>query len=126
MWGRGGPQHPHPSLGVGQPPQPSVLPLSRPTPPFPQRLSPKTPPKITGVGRGGCLSPRRAPGCCLSTKAGSRSLLAALASKAKRINGRYERFLERTFPRFYVLYATFTKGESGGRGRTRCPFPSRG
>ncbi|NXJ32997.1 LTMD1 protein, partial [Ciconia maguari] len=46
----------------------------------------------------------------LSTKAGSRSVLAALVSKAKRINGRYERFLERTFPRFYVLYATFTKG----------------
>ncbi|NXH79297.1 LTMD1 protein, partial [Hydrobates tethys] len=46
----------------------------------------------------------------LSTKAGSRSVLAALASKAKRISGRYERFLERTFPRFYVLYATFTKG----------------
>ncbi|NXF54538.1 LTMD1 protein, partial [Oceanites oceanicus] len=45
----------------------------------------------------------------LSTKAGSRSVLAALASKAKRISGRYERFLERTFPRFYVLYATFTK-----------------
>ncbi|NWT47588.1 LTMD1 protein, partial [Chroicocephalus maculipennis] len=48
--------------------------------------------------------------CCLSTKAGSRSILAALASKAKHINGRYERFLEKTFPRFYVLYATFTKG----------------
>ncbi|NXC77788.1 LTMD1 protein, partial [Anhinga anhinga] len=46
----------------------------------------------------------------LSTKAGSRSVLAALVSKAKHINGRYERFLERTFPRFYVLYATFTKG----------------
>ncbi|XP_074990122.1 LETM1 domain-containing protein 1 isoform X1 [Calonectris borealis] len=64
----------------------------------------------------GPLGPRpargapRSPVCCLSTKAGSRSILAALASKAKRINGRYERFLERTFPRFYVLYATFTKG----------------
>ncbi|NXN60008.1 LTMD1 protein, partial [Rynchops niger] len=46
----------------------------------------------------------------LSTKAGSRSILATLASKAKHINGRYERFLEKTFPRFYVLYATFTKG----------------
>ncbi|NWI30432.1 LTMD1 protein, partial [Sula dactylatra] len=46
----------------------------------------------------------------LSTKTGSRSVLASLVSKAKRINGRYERFLERTFPRFYVLYATFTKG----------------
>ncbi|XP_010075092.1 PREDICTED: LETM1 domain-containing protein 1, partial [Pterocles gutturalis] len=27
-----------------------------------------------------------------------------------RISGRYERFLEKTFPRFYVLYATFTRG----------------
>ncbi|NXT25374.1 LTMD1 protein, partial [Syrrhaptes paradoxus] len=52
----------------------------------------------------------RSPRCCLSTKAGSRSLLTALAARAKRISGRYERFLERTFPRFYVLYATFTKG----------------
>ncbi|XP_009708580.1 PREDICTED: LETM1 domain-containing protein 1-like, partial [Cariama cristata] len=48
--------------------------------------------------------------CCLSTKASSRSILTALVSKAKQINGRYEKFLERTFPRFYVLYATFTKG----------------
>ncbi|NXI38434.1 LTMD1 protein, partial [Galbula dea] len=46
----------------------------------------------------------------LSTKAGSRSILAALASRVKHINGRYERFLERTFPRFYVLHATFTRG----------------
>ncbi|NWS49389.1 LTMD1 protein, partial [Probosciger aterrimus] len=46
----------------------------------------------------------------LSTKAGSRSILAALASTAKRINRRYERFLERTFPRFYVLHATFIRG----------------
>ncbi|NXN29470.1 LTMD1 protein, partial [Nycticryphes semicollaris] len=46
----------------------------------------------------------------LSTKAGSRSVIAALVSKAKHINRKYERFLERTFPRFYVLYATFTRG----------------
>ncbi|NXE56666.1 LTMD1 protein, partial [Casuarius casuarius] len=46
----------------------------------------------------------------LSTKTSSRALLTALASKVKHINGRYERFLERTFPRFYVLYATFMKG----------------
>uniref|UniRef100_A0A663N628 Uncharacterized protein n=1 Tax=Athene cunicularia TaxID=194338 RepID=A0A663N628_ATHCN len=45
-----------------------------------------------------------------TSSAGSRSVLAALASAAKRVNGRYERFLERTFPRFYVLYVTFTKG----------------
>ncbi|XP_014811173.1 PREDICTED: LETM1 domain-containing protein 1 [Calidris pugnax] len=57
---------------------------------------------------GVCFS--RPPSCCLSAKAGSRSLLASLASKAKRLNGRDERFLERTFPRFYVLYATFTRG----------------
>lgn len=53
---------------------------------------------------------------CLSAKAGSRSVLAALASKAKLINRRYEKFLERTFPRFYVLHATFTKGGSRGGG----------
>ncbi|XP_062492033.1 LETM1 domain-containing protein 1 [Pezoporus occidentalis] len=52
----------------------------------------------------------RLPGRCLSTKAGSRSVLAALVSTAKRINRRYERFLERTFPRFYVLHSTFTRG----------------
>ncbi|NXW60244.1 LTMD1 protein, partial [Eurystomus gularis] len=46
----------------------------------------------------------------LSTKASSRSILSALASKVKRVNLRYERFLERTFPRFYILYSTFTKG----------------
>ncbi|XP_040437428.1 LETM1 domain-containing protein 1 isoform X2 [Falco naumanni] len=59
------------------------------------------------------LPPRWAPRslvCRLSTKAGSRSILTTLASKAKLVSGRYERFLERTFPRFYVLYTTFTKG----------------
>ncbi|KAM7079918.1 LETM1 domain-containing protein 1 [Ciconia maguari] len=80
------------------------------------RLGPGPGP-AAGLSRSrGLLEPRpgraapRSPVCCLSTKAGSRSVLAALVSKAKRINGRYERFLERTFPRFYVLYATFTKG----------------
>ncbi|KAM9214569.1 LOW QUALITY PROTEIN: LETM1 domain-containing protein 1 [Leptosomus discolor] len=84
------------------------------------RLGPGPGP-AAGLGLGlslarGLLQPRsargapRSPGRCLSTKAGARSLLAALASTAKRLNGRYERFLERTFPRFYVLYATFTKG----------------
>ncbi|NWI64609.1 LTMD1 protein, partial [Todus mexicanus] len=52
----------------------------------------------------------RSPVFHLSTKAGSRSILAALASGAKRVNTRYERFLERTFPRFYILHTTFTKG----------------
>ncbi|KAF1414823.1 LETM1 domain-containing protein 1, partial [Spheniscus magellanicus] len=63
------------------------------------------------IARGGVgVFGRRSPVRCLSAKAGSRSVLAALASKAKLINGRYEKFLERTFPRFYVLHATFTKG----------------
>ncbi|NXK46352.1 LTMD1 protein, partial [Chauna torquata] len=46
----------------------------------------------------------------LPAKASSRAALAALVSGVKRINGRYERFLQRTFPRFYPLYATFTGG----------------
>uniref|UniRef100_A0A8V5GVM6 Uncharacterized protein n=1 Tax=Melopsittacus undulatus TaxID=13146 RepID=A0A8V5GVM6_MELUD len=50
----------------------------------------------------------------LSTKAGSRSVLAALVSMAKRLTGRYERFLELTFPRFYVLHSTFTRGGCWG------------
>ncbi|XP_067170289.1 LETM1 domain-containing protein 1 isoform X4 [Apteryx mantelli] len=64
----------------------------------------------------GLLEPRSARGAprplvrCLSAKASSQAFLAAFVSKVKRINGRYERFLERTFPRFYVLYTTFTKG----------------
>ncbi|XP_054662996.1 LETM1 domain-containing protein 1 isoform X2 [Grus americana] len=67
------------------------------------RLGPGPGP-ATGLSRArGLLEPRPARGAL-------RSVLAALASKVKRINGRYERFLERTFPRFYVLYATFTKG----------------
>ncbi|XP_053907497.1 LETM1 domain-containing protein 1 isoform X3 [Cuculus canorus] len=47
---------------------------------------------------------------CFRRPLSSRSILAALISGAKRINGKYERFLERTFPRFYVLYSTFTRG----------------
>ncbi|XP_054033330.1 LETM1 domain-containing protein 1 [Dryobates pubescens] len=72
------------------------------------------------LARAGCgwglrrLSPARgtlrSPGCCLSTRAGSRSLLAAVASKVKQLNSSYERFLERTCPRFYLLHATFTRG----------------
>ncbi|NXI71485.1 LTMD1 protein, partial [Anseranas semipalmata] len=46
----------------------------------------------------------------LPAKASSRAALATLVSGVKRINGRYERFLQRTFPRFYALYATFTGG----------------
>ncbi|NWR56393.1 LTMD1 protein, partial [Bucorvus abyssinicus] len=60
-------------------------------------------------GGGTCRGPCRSPVCCLSAKAGSRSLLAALAAGAKRLHGSYEQFLERTFPRFHGLYVTFTR-----------------
>ncbi|NWV00591.1 LTMD1 protein, partial [Upupa epops] len=52
----------------------------------------------------------RTPRCCLSAKAGSRAALTALAAKVKQLGGSYERFLERSFPRFYLLYSTFTRG----------------
>ncbi|NXG20371.1 LTMD1 protein, partial [Grallaria varia] len=46
----------------------------------------------------------------LSSRAASRALLAAVVAMARRVNTRYERYLERTFPRFYLLYNTFTRG----------------
>ncbi|XP_064494828.1 LETM1 domain-containing protein 1-like isoform X4 [Pseudopipra pipra] len=46
----------------------------------------------------------------LSSRATSRALVAAVATVARRVNARYERYLERSFPRFYVLYSTFTSG----------------
>uniref|UniRef100_A0A8C8SKV9 LETM1 domain containing 1 n=1 Tax=Pelusios castaneus TaxID=367368 RepID=A0A8C8SKV9_9SAUR len=36
--------------------------------------------------------------------------MTAVISKFKSANGKYESFLKRTFPRFYVLYSTFLKG----------------
>uniref|UniRef100_A0A8B9BKI0 LETM1 domain containing 1 n=1 Tax=Anser brachyrhynchus TaxID=132585 RepID=A0A8B9BKI0_9AVES len=64
----------------------------------------------------GLLGPRPARGALripargCSAKAGSRGALAALVQGVKRLNGHYERFLQRCFPRFYALYATFTGG----------------
>ncbi|XP_030410438.1 LETM1 domain-containing protein 1 isoform X2 [Gopherus evgoodei] len=52
----------------------------------------------------------RHPACCLSTKTNPKAILAAVVSQFKYANGKYESFLERTFPRFYVLYSTFLKG----------------
>ncbi|XP_006095710.1 LETM1 domain-containing protein 1 isoform X2 [Myotis lucifugus] len=46
----------------------------------------------------------------LSPKADVKSLISYVATKTKAINGKYHRFLERNFPRFYLLYTTFTKG----------------
>ncbi|NXG06777.1 LTMD1 protein, partial [Sakesphorus luctuosus] len=52
----------------------------------------------------------RSQECSLSSRATSRALVAAVVAMARRVNARYERYLERSFPRFYVLYSTFTTG----------------
>nr|XP_038027508.1 LETM1 domain-containing protein 1 [Anas platyrhynchos] len=55
----------------------------------------------------GLLEPRPPRGAlrvsvrCRSAEAGSRGALAAVLRGLKRLNGRYERFLQRSFPRFY-------------------------
>ncbi|KAM5181231.1 LETM1 domain-containing protein 1 isoform 2-T2 [Mantella aurantiaca] len=48
--------------------------------------------------------------CHLSTSQKPQSVLSTLTSKARHLNARYERFLERKFPNFYILYSTFMKG----------------
>lgn len=47
-----------------------------------------------------------------------KSLISYVATKTKAINGKYHRFLERNFPRFYLLYTTFTKGKNGAETGT--------
>ncbi|XP_078057097.1 LETM1 domain-containing protein 1 [Mustelus asterias] len=44
------------------------------------------------------------------TTAKRSTLSSAIISKAKRLNAKYEKFLERNFPRFYVIYSTFFRG----------------
>ncbi|XP_035874921.1 LETM1 domain-containing protein 1 isoform X2 [Phyllostomus discolor] len=46
----------------------------------------------------------------LSPKADVKSLISYVVTKTKVISGKYHRFLDRHFPRFYVLYTTFMKG----------------
>ncbi|XP_045685007.1 LETM1 domain-containing protein 1 isoform X7 [Phyllostomus hastatus] len=45
----------------------------------------------------------------LSPKADVKSLISYVVTKTKVISGKYHRFLDRHFPRFYVLYTTFMK-----------------
>ena len=40
-----------------------------------------------------------------------KSLISYVVTKTKVINGKYHRFLDRHFPRFYVLYTIFMKGK---------------
>ncbi|KAM8778666.1 LETM1 domain-containing protein 1 isoform 2-T2 [Rhynchonycteris naso] len=46
----------------------------------------------------------------VSPKTNVKSLISYVVAKTKVINGKYHRFLDRHFPRFYVLYTTFMKG----------------
>uniref|UniRef100_A0A8C5LP79 LETM1 domain containing 1 n=1 Tax=Leptobrachium leishanense TaxID=445787 RepID=A0A8C5LP79_9ANUR len=48
--------------------------------------------------------------CHLSTSNKPSGVLSVISAKAKYFNEKYERFLERNFPKFYMLYSTFTKG----------------
>ncbi|XP_018417619.1 PREDICTED: LETM1 domain-containing protein 1 [Nanorana parkeri] len=48
--------------------------------------------------------------CHLSTNQKPQSVLSVITSKARHLNARYEQFLERKFPNFYILYSTFMKG----------------
>lgn len=59
-----------------------------------------------------CSQLRRSQVRSLSSRATSRALVAAVAAAARRVSTKYEQFLERSFPRFYLLYNTFKTGES--------------
>ncbi|XP_049739108.1 LETM1 domain-containing protein 1 isoform X4 [Elephas maximus indicus] len=45
----------------------------------------------------------------LSPKVDVKSMISYMATKTKAVNEKYHRFLDRNFPRFYVLYTIFTK-----------------
>ncbi|XP_066440477.1 LETM1 domain-containing protein 1 isoform X1 [Eleutherodactylus coqui] len=64
-----------------------------------------------GGGRGlrQCLVLLYQP-CHLSTSQKPQGVLPLITSKVKHLNAKYERFLERKFPKFYILYSTFMKG----------------
>ncbi|XP_066423922.1 LETM1 domain-containing protein 1 isoform X2 [Molothrus aeneus] len=64
------------------------------------------PPLAPAVSR----SPLRSPVRSLSSRAASRALVAAVAAAARRVSARYERYLERSWPRFYLLHSTFKNG----------------
>ncbi|XP_068123499.1 LETM1 domain-containing protein 1 isoform X2 [Hyperolius riggenbachi] len=60
--------------------------------------------------RTGELTPARYQPCHLSTSQKPQGVFSVIASKARYLNTRYETFLERKFPNFYILYSTFLKG----------------
>ncbi|XP_030054147.1 LETM1 domain-containing protein 1 [Microcaecilia unicolor] len=56
------------------------------------------------------LAGGRHPSYQLSTNTKPKKLLSAISSRVKYMSEKYNRFLERKFPRFYILYSTFIKG----------------
>ncbi|XP_077644694.1 LETM1 domain-containing protein 1 [Lonchura striata] len=74
----------------------------------PARGQPRLP---LGLSSSPVLSPVCSQLCrCPGRSVSSRALVAAVAAAARRANARYERFLERSFPRFFVLHSTFKTG----------------
>ncbi|TRZ11736.1 hypothetical protein HGM15179_015372 [Zosterops borbonicus] len=57
-----------------------------------------------------CSQLRRSQVRSLSSRAASRALAAAVVGAARWVNSRYEQYLERSFPRFYILHSTFKTG----------------
>ncbi|XP_039910330.1 LETM1 domain-containing protein 1-like isoform X2 [Hirundo rustica] len=45
-----------------------------------------------------------------SSRAASRALVAAVVAAAQRVNASFEQYLQRSFPRFYLLHSTFKTG----------------
>nr|XP_033792730.1 LETM1 domain-containing protein 1 isoform X2 [Geotrypetes seraphini] len=56
-----------------------------------------------------CMMVWRHPSYQLSTNAKPKNQ-SAISSRVKYMNEKYNKFLERKFPRFYILYSTFIKG----------------
>ncbi|XP_063035302.1 LETM1 domain-containing protein 1 [Melospiza melodia melodia] len=65
-------------------------------------------PRAFGTAAPRC--PVRCPVRSLSSRAASRALVAAVAGAARRVSARYERYLERSWPRFFLLHSTFKNG----------------
>ncbi|KAM8978573.1 LETM1 domain-containing protein 1 isoform 2-T2 [Sarcophilus harrisii] len=59
----------------------------------------------------------------LSPREDVKSLVSSFVAKTKVMNEKYNRFLERRFPRFYVMYSVFVKGKTQFRqDMVKCLF----
>ncbi|XP_039559128.1 LETM1 domain-containing protein 1 isoform X2 [Passer montanus] len=76
----------------------------------PAALSPPRGPMQPQLALAASSSPLCSQVRSLSSRASSRALAAAVAAAARRVSARYERYLERSWPRFYLLHSTFKSG----------------